>query len=493
MSLTETPQKMRQRTTSTPRNISVNGISDDASSHSIVSQEDSSSFHINKDVSSTNAGMESIDEFPVLLENALGVASSIGITATTISAQSPHVGGGALMAGVAHLCRQWKILLAGQVISFLVAATGAMQATLTFDCHLSAPTLTLGTCYALLSLTLVYVVYQYRIRQRRPSVTSSATNMDNEGITSPPYYFLHIVPLQAPPLAYLPMAVLDVYANYFTILAFKYTTITSVTLFDALAIPSAMILSRIFLRRHYSIIHLVAVGSCLVGILINVWQDYEDDRHSANRTTRSGLLLEEIYPHRTLGDVLAILGGILFGASNTYGEYAVRSMGGPYEYIGMMSFYGTLICLGQMFLIERQDMIFFTRISGDESETAACPLDTAQGLLVGFAFGTVAVYLGTARFLEVSDAAFLNLGLLTGDLWSVLFSIFEEGIIPGALFFVALVFIVSGVIVYEMTDEPSHGPSENLKEHGAIELTKANSSVSDQDNETEGLLSHAAI
>lgn len=71
------------------------------------------------------------------------------------------------------------------------------------------------------------------------------------------YRFLGIIPLQAHPAQYIPMAILDVYANYFTILAFKYTTITSVTLFDALAIPSAMILSYCFLHRHYSPVHLV--------------------------------------------------------------------------------------------------------------------------------------------------------------------------------------------------------------------------------------------
>ena len=52
------------------------------------------------------------------------------------------------------------------------------------------------------------------------------------------------------------------------------------------------------------------------------------------------------------------------------------------------------------------------------------------------------------------EAAFFNLSLLTGDLWSVLFSIVAERIVPQPLFFVALVFVLSGVVLYEMAPSP---------------------------------------
>lgn len=426
--------------------------------------------------------------------------------------------------GLAHLQSQWKIVLAGQVLSFLTAATGAAQATLSFDCHLSAPTLTLGICYAVLTLTVLpYLAYQELQRQQAllsnktrrktslpPNKTASAL-VDTAALagaksltttttttSAAPYYFLGgLIPLQAHPLTYLPMAVLDVYANYFTVLAFKYTTITSVTLFDALAIPSAMILSYTFLCRQYSPVHLVcthadsmqrrqffimttqkkaldicmyvsqanlfflfpatqvAVFCCIIGILLNVWEDYNDDQNATTMTTKSGLSLEQVYPHRTWGDVLAVVGGLLFGATNTMGEYAVRKLGGPYEYIGMMSFYAAIICLVQTLVLERDDIAAFTTRATDVPGETTCSVATAQWLLVAFTVATVATYLGAARFLQVSDAAFFNLSLLTGDLWSVIFSIFEEGIVPGRLFFVALVFIVAGVVVYEMTDAPS--------------------------------------
>ena len=63
-------------------------------------------------------------------------------------------------------------------------------------------------------------------------------------------------------------------------------------------------------------------------------------------------------------------------------------------------------------------------------------------------------YIGASQFLILSDAAFFNLSLLTGDLWSVLFSVVAEKIVPQPFFFVALIFVLSGVSIYEMAPSP---------------------------------------
>lgn len=61
---------------------------------------------------------------------------------------------------------------------------------------------------------------------------------------------------------------------------------------------------------------------------------------------------------------------------------------------------------------------------------------------------------GTASFLLISEAALLNLSLLTTDLWSATFSVLTEGITPSPLFWVALVVIFLGVFLYEMGPSP---------------------------------------
>jgi solute carrier family 35 protein F1/2 len=262
--------------------------------------------------------------------------------------------------------------------------------------------------------------------------------------TQPPQFTLFgVIPLQAHAFTYLPMALLDVYGNYFTVMALKLTTLTSVSLFDALAIPSAMILSRLFLNRRYTTLHFLGVLACSVGIGLNVMQDYAVDVNDVLKTD---------YPNMIQGDLLAILAGFMFGVSNVLGEVAVRSMGGPNEYLGMVGFWGTVICAIQTLVIEQDEVAEFFGKSGNKSKT--CGESLAWWLFTAYWATSVLSYLGTARFLQVSEATFFNLSLLTGDLWSVAFSVVAEKIVPKPAFFVALVFTVAGVVLYEMAPSP---------------------------------------
>ena len=54
------------------------------------------------------------------------------------------------------------------------------------------------------------------------------------------------------------------------------------------------------------------------------------------------------------------------------------------------------------------------------------------------------------------ESALLNLSLLTGDFWSVIFTVFKENIIPKPLFWLALILIVLGVIFYETVPSPMY-------------------------------------
>lgn len=372
----------------------------------------------------------------------------------------------------ANLNSQWKLLVGGQVLSFLLACTGAAQATLHFDCNLSAPTFTVGLFYFALMFCLVPVWYRHRSSSSNGPTASSVTSCCGS-TGAAPYSLFGIVPLQAPPIAYLPMALLDFYANYFTVLAFKYTTITSVTLFDALAIPTAMFLSKCCLGRQYSVVHFAGVFACSVGIGVNVVQDYHDDKNDHN---------DAHYPYKLKGDFFAVTGGILFGINNTVGELAVRRLGGPDEYLGMLGLYATIICAVQSVLYERNEIAeFFGR--GDKSET--CSESFALSVLVAYFVSAVCTYLGAARFLQVSEATFFNLSLLTGDLWSVGFSVVAERIVPKPRFFVAMVFIVGGVVVYEMAPTPvlEDRPEVQSAWPDHVELQTSSSSSTDEEDD----------
>ncbi len=72
--------------------------------------------------------------------------------------------------------------------------------------------------------------------------------------------------------------------------------------------------------------------------------------------------------------------------------------------------------------------------------------------------------------------------MLTGDAWSVAFSIFGEGIKPVPLFYVALCITLSGVVIYETAPSPVvvH-PKEEAGEE--IQLTEPNRIESDDEVE----------
>lgn len=353
---------------------------------------------------------------------------------------------------VSYTLDQWKIVLFGQAISLILACNGAAQATLHFQCSLSAPAFTMTLAYFVLSCFLLPLYMKGR-RLRDPVYGITDTVMSVAGSTghqhqwTAPHWFLGRIPLYAPPWVYLGRAFLDVQANYMTILAFRYTTLTSVTLFDALAIPSAMILSTTFLQRRFTKMHLLGVVTCMWGIVYNILADYALES------------INQEFPNRLYGDLLAILGGILFGVNDVLTEQAVQQFGGPSELLGMMGFFATFIAFIQALIFERTEILqFFSGSDGHLEKT--CSTGTGILLTLAFVICNTLSYVGVAKFLQLSEATLLNLSLLTGDFWAVLFSVVAQRIVPTALFWVALIMTVSGVCIYEMGPSPIVGDME---------------------------------
>mmetsp|Transcript_7701 Transcript_7701/g.22538 ORF Transcript_7701/g.22538 Transcript_7701/m.22538 type:complete len:576 (-) Transcript_7701:165-1892(-) len=431
-----------------------------------------------------------------------------------------------------RLRNNWKVLVLGQILSFFLASAGAAQATLEFSCGLSVPTFTMSLVYVVVfSIHMPMLVsrrwhqWQCRIlrrkhrRERLPtqeddacdatnrylpngehqgigddedgvasatnnnntSNNSSNSNTSNNHSSSNGNKLL----LHASPLWYLLLAFVDVEANTITILGFKYTTLTSVTLFDALAIPSAMFLSRcIFFRssRRYRTLHYVGVIVCMTGVVLNVLQDCEADSGGSDSNSaaiagdtetiyeESAAIEEAVYPHKLRGDLCAILGGMMFGLNDVLTELTVSDQGDTTEYLGMVGFYGAIISMVQTYFLERDAIRDFfpgnaqgstggdddfgeIEIDGAMEET--CSASKALFLLVSFVVVINLAYAGRSRFLVISEATFFNLSLLTGDLWSVAFSVVAERIVPRPLFFAALTAVLSGVVFYEMAPSPA--------------------------------------
>jgi solute carrier family 35, member F1/2 len=377
---------------------------------------------------------------------------------------------------IAYVKDHWRVILFGQFLSFLLACAGAAQATLHFECSLSAPAFTNGIFYAAITFHLI-PLYLKGKELREIKNSKKYSNGDVRETAQDQYtWFLGVIPLRGPYWGFALVGFLDVQANYLTVLSYRYTTLSSVSLFDSLAIPSAMLLSRILLGRRHSKLHFLGVFICMVGIVYNAFADYESEK------TDEPVNISDEYPHKMVGDVVAVIGGILYGASDVFAELSVRNFGGPTEFLGMMGFFATIVSLIQAAILERHEISnFYFGVSSSNGKV--CSRDTGFLLVLAYVFINTLSYTLTTWFLTFSEATFLNLSLLTGDLWSVVFMVFAEGIIPPTLFWAALFLIISGVLIYEMGPE-TH---ENTKSQYEIASQESEKNSDDKAGEIEML------
>ena len=349
-----------------------------------------------------------------------------------------------LKEAVAFAVTHWKILGFGQFISLMISTGSAAQASLHFDCHLSAPLYCSSVFFVLLSLHLIPIYARGVESTRRVDLDDedshkflTQSRQGDEFI-----WFLGLFPLQTNPWRYALIAFLNVQAYFCTILAYTYTPMTSISLFASLAVPSAMIISKACLGRVFGSIHVLGVLMCMVGVVYNVIVDYHDDMKSTEQRQRE-------YPHRLIGDILAIIGGIVFGMVDVVGESALKTAkGDPTEFLGMIGFFAFWMALLQGWLTERDNVIEL--YTGGQ-----CTASTTGILLLLFVTSSAAAYIGRAYFLSNSEATLLNLSILTDQaLWSVLFTVFAQKIVPPPLFWAASVFVIGGILVYSMAPSP---------------------------------------
>jgi drug/metabolite transporter (DMT)-like permease len=174
---------------------------------------------------------------------------------------------------IAYAKDHWKVIMFGQFLSFLLACAGAAQATLHFECSLSAPAFTNGIFYAAITFHLIPLYLKGKVL-RESNNTKRHLSGDVREITQDQHtWFLGVIPLRGPFWGFALVGFLDVQANYLTVLSYRYTTLSSVSLFDSLAIPSAMFLSRLLLAWRHTKIHFLGVFICMIGIIYNAFAD----------------------------------------------------------------------------------------------------------------------------------------------------------------------------------------------------------------------------
>jgi solute carrier family 35 protein F1/2 len=280
--------------------------------------------------------------------------------------------------GLSRFFAQWRILLLGQFLSILLACSGAISASMHFNCNISAPTMQTAMVFFLMSFHALPLLR--RNTRRRDSNDSDAEEHNNTddttGTTNPNPTMQNgldlggsvsidstdifqsnsmktfnnnnpdeaqkphstccgILPLTVPWWAYAAFACILVEASFFTFLALRYTTLPSAALLDNTNILAAMIGSRLILNRRYSATHIFGAMICCVGVFLNITSDWKKSGEDVTTIDDDLERIEiEEYPKRLLGDCIAIIGGLLVGLCDVVIELVVKDFVSVNEYLG---------------------------------------------------------------------------------------------------------------------------------------------------------------
>lgn len=238
------------------------------------------------------------------------------------------------------------------------------------------------------------------------------------------------------------LALLDVEANFLVVLAFKYTSITSVTLLDCWSIPVALALTRALGLAAYRRGHYGGAALCVLGLAILLAGDRAgtvgaDSAGSGDSSSGNYLL----------GDLLVVLGASLYAACNVLQEHLLGDVD-PGELLAMLGAFGLVLSLLQGAALEIP---------------AALSAPWTLSLLwpwFGYAAAMFGFYSLVPYELEMGGAAILNLSLLSSDLWTaaarlVFFGGFSAW--AAAAFAVAFAFVAAGIALYSASGEAKRG------------------------------------
>ncbi|MCJ1465522.1 hypothetical protein MMC07_004140 [Pseudocyphellaria aurata] len=227
---------------------------------------------------------------------------------------------------------------------------------------------------------------------------------------------------------YFILSFFDVQGNYFTVLAYRYTTILSAQLINFWAIVLVVLLSSTLLRVRYHPAQIVGIVVCIGGMGILLGSDHITGSSNYGPVSRGNQLK---------GDLFALLGATFYGMSNLTEEFLV-SKRPLYEVVGQMGFWGMLIIGTQAGIFDR-----------DSFRTATWN-GPVGGYLVGFTLCLTLFYSVAPLVFRLASAAYFNISLLTTNFWGVVIGVRVFGYHVHWMYPIAFVCIVGGLVIYNV-------------------------------------------
>ncbi|XP_076675550.1 solute carrier family 35 member F2 isoform X2 [Andrena cerasifolii] len=230
---------------------------------------------------------------------------------------------------------------------------------------------------------------------------------------------------------YLLLALIDVEACTLITSSHQFTSLVSIQLLDCVAIPVALALSCLVLGVRYRMVHIVGVSVCLMGVGCLVWAGIDDNKDPAS-TGKNQLV----------GDMLCLGGAVLFSVTTVLQELAVKTVD-IIEYLGMIGFFGTLLCCAQTAVLESLKLESF--------QWNNAPVIT---FLVVYCITQFVFFSLVPVILFESGATALQLALLTADSFNVLSGMLVHHYKFHALYFVSYTLTMAGIYIYAIKRTP---------------------------------------
>lgn len=294
----------------------------------------------------------------------------------------------------------WFILALGQILALCITGTNTLTSLLFFE-GTSIPAFQSFFNYVLLNIIYTsFTIYKYGFGGWRKMLYKDGWK-------------------------YIILSFCDVEGNYFTILAYRYTTILSAQLINFWAIVIVVTISFIFLKVRYHWAQILGILVCVGGMGILLASDHIQGTNGG--AISSGDQLK--------GDLFALLGATMYGLSNVYEEWFVS--GRPlYEVIGQIGFWGMIINGAQAGIFDRSSFQTATWNS------------KVGGYLAGYTLILTLFYTLVPILYRLASAAFFNISLLTGNFWGVVIGTAVFGYHVHWMYPIAFTLIMIGHFVY---------------------------------------------
>jgi len=294
----------------------------------------------------------------------------------------------------------WFILLLGQILAICITGTNTLTTLLAME-GTSIPAFQTLFNYVLLNLIYTsYTLYKYGFKKWLNLCIHDGWK-------------------------YIILAFMDVEGNYFTVLAYRYTTILSAQLINFWAIVIVVVLSFLFLKVRYHWAQILGIFVCIGGMGLLLASDHITGSNGGDISSGNQLK----------GDLFALLGATFYGFCNVYEEWFVS--GRPlYEVIGQLGFWATIINGAQAGIFDRHAF------------RTATWNGAVGGYLVGYTLILTIFYTLVPILYRFASAAFQNISLLTGNFWGVIIGIQVFHLHVHWMYPIAFTLIMVGHFVY---------------------------------------------